>query len=143
VEDILGRDKYKAETVKKIKDCFDDGTDVDLVRCTDYYVIGELFKAYFRELKEPLLTSKLYSEWLKTNGITEQCSSSLTLSSDLPEVDRAAHLQECIKKLPTSNRNTLAVLIIFLCKLSRQSAVNKMTKEALARIFGGLLLREQ
>jgi myosin heavy subunit len=57
VENIFEKTEYQGLKVKQIKKYFDseEGYDIDLSKCGDFKIVGELLKAYFRELVDPLI----------------------------------------------------------------------------------------
>jgi hypothetical protein len=68
IENVFQRTEYKPAKVKQIKEFFDTGCDVDLQQCGDFYLVGELLKAYFRELPEPLIPRDLQGKFEELKG---------------------------------------------------------------------------
>lgn len=149
-EHILGKENYKPDKVKQIKHYFDQGPiqcgqnsqdsgyDVDLSKCGDYFIVGELLKSYFRELPSGLL-APVFEEMMQLRGF--YCQFLSLISTDIAnENDRITHIRKTVTDLPRENKVVLGALIVFLAKLSRKSALNKMTVERLAAIFGDYLL---
>lgn len=126
VEDIFGKTEYQVDKVKQIKKYFDEGYDVDLSKCGDFKIVGELLKAYFRELPESLIPIEISDKFT-------------TVLKETP--DKVNKIEELIESLPKANRKVLAALAIFLHKLSKKSDINKMTSTTLGEIFGPYLLR--
>lgn len=127
-KDILGAVRVPpANKVQDLKDGFYSGEAMDIPEDTDPYVVGELLKEYFRDLKKPLCTYKRYESFDRVN--------------DMPSAKQLRELRACIDDLPKVRRATLTVLIGFLHKVKALSNVNGMPSEKLAEVFGPLLLR--
>lgn len=142
VEDILAKENYKLDKVKHIKHYFDQGYEVDLSKCEDFYIVGELLKAYFRELPNAI-ASPVFDDLMKITGLKKKsCTAFLKQNVDMEsEEDRKQQIISSIKNLNPLDYSTLALLIMFLAKLSRKSGVNKMTVDKLGSIFGPHLVR--
>lgn len=91
----------------------------------DVHVIASTLKSYLRELPEPLLTYKLYNEWM-------------TLMT-CPENQRLKLAHDILKKLPSANKDNLTYLIHFLAKLSKHPE-NKMNSSNIAIVVAPNLL---
>lgn len=88
-------------------------------------MIASTLKSYLRELPEPLLTYKLYNEWMSV--------------MNCPEEMRLMLAQEILKKLPPANKDNLTYLIHFLAKLTKHPE-NKMTASNIAIVVAPNLL---
>ena len=128
VPEILTKSDYKPYAVNQIKSYAYRGYGVDLSKVRDPLVVSCLLKDYFKELREPLMTHKLYGEFVDIGGLPEGKS---TLKK----------LKDTLKELPTMRRATLAVLISFLADVAQHQDENHMNPSRLAEIFGPLLLR--
>lgn len=85
--------------------------DMDIAEGSDPYVIGELLKEYFRDLKQPLCTYKRYEEFDEINGAQPLPvlpsllpTSSTLFCADLPSVKQLRQLRVCIDELPKVRR---------------------------------------
>ncbi|KAM3850979.1 rac GTPase-activating protein 1-like [Vipera latastei] len=97
---------------------------LDLV--ADVHVICGILKDFLRNLKEPLVTFCLHSAFLQAAEILDES---------------ACHTELChvVMKLPATNRDTLAFLMLHLHRVT-QSPDCRMDRHNLARIFGPLLV---
>ncbi|XP_018399869.1 PREDICTED: rho GTPase-activating protein 44-like isoform X3 [Cyphomyrmex costatus] len=93
----------------------------------DPHVIAGALKSYLRELPEPLLTYKLYPEWMAAAKISH---------SDM----RLRALWEVLHKLPPANLENLRFLIKFLAVLTKNQDVNKMTPQNIAIVIAPNLI---
>ncbi|KAJ3424877.1 rho gtpase-activating protein 68f [Anaeramoeba flamelloides] len=87
------------------------------------HIMTGLLKLFFRELKEPLFTFKLFEEWNKAKTVNVIVS--------------------LIKKLPIEHQCTLKHLISFLKQVNEHSDENKMNAKNLAAVIGPNLTRSQ
>ncbi|XP_043258797.1 rho GTPase-activating protein 44-like [Colletes gigas] len=93
----------------------------------DPHVIAGALKSYLRELPEPLLTHKLYSEWMAAAKITYNET-------------RLRALWEVLHKLPTANLENLRFLIKFLAVLTKNQDINKMSPQNIAIVIAPNLI---
>ncbi|CAK9815978.1 Rho GTPase-activating protein 44 [Anthophora plagiata] len=93
----------------------------------DPHVIAGALKSYLRELPEPLLTYKLYPEWMAAAKITQS------------EI-RLRALWEVLHKLPQANLENLRFLIKFLAVLTKNQDVNKMSPQNIAIVIAPNLI---
>ncbi|KAK2585850.1 hypothetical protein KPH14_010444 [Odynerus spinipes] len=93
----------------------------------DPHVIAGALKSYLRELPEPLLTYKLYPDWMAAAKITHNET-------------RLRALWEVLHKLPPSNLENLRFLIKFLAVLSKNQDINKMSPQNIAIVIGPNLI---
>ncbi|KAM0729612.1 Rho GTPase-activating protein 17 [Formica fusca] len=93
----------------------------------DPHVIAGALKSYLRELPEPLLTYKLYHEWMAAAKITHNDT-------------RLRALWEVLYKLPPANLENLRFLIKFLAVLTKNQDVNKMTPQNIAIVIAPNLI---
>ncbi|XP_076162386.1 rho GTPase-activating protein 44 isoform X2 [Ptiloglossa arizonensis] len=93
----------------------------------DPHVIAGALKSYLRELPEPLLTYKLYSEWMAAAKITHNET-------------RLRALWEVLHKLPNANLENLRFLIKFLAVLTKNQDINKMSPQNIAIVIAPNLI---
>ncbi|XP_076389126.1 rho GTPase-activating protein 44 isoform X2 [Megachile rotundata] len=93
----------------------------------DPHVIAGALKSYLRELPEPLLTYKLYSEWMAAAKITHNEA-------------RLRALWDVLHKLPPANLENLRFLIKFLAVLTKNQDVNKMSPQNIAIVIAPNLI---
>lgn len=93
----------------------------------DVNVLASILKQYLRELPEPLLTNKLYKEFIS--------------AAQTPvEEERKIQLKKVLAKLPKENYVNLRYLIKFLCLVVEQSDKNKMNSHNVAIVMSPNLL---
>lgn len=102
----------------------------------DPHTVAGLLKLYLRELPEPLLTYRLYAQWIDTTlRIT-------TNVKDENYVDKSViELKEVIQQLPKAHYDNIQHLIRFLNLLTGHSDSNKMTATNLAITMAPSLIR--
>ncbi|XP_076299365.1 rho GTPase-activating protein 44 isoform X3 [Lasioglossum baleicum] len=93
----------------------------------DPHVIAGALKSYLRELPEPLLTYKLYPEWMAAAKITNNET-------------RLRALWEVLYKLPPANLENLRFLIKFLAVLTKNQDMNKMSPQNIAIVIAPNLI---
>ncbi|KAL1916248.1 uncharacterized protein VTP21DRAFT_5865 [Calcarisporiella thermophila] len=117
--------------VNKMKAAFDrDAEKVDLTSqdyADDVNNIASLLKLFFRELPDPLLTHKLYPEFIQSSKIEDGHL-------------RLIALHETVNRLPDPNYATLSYLMRHLDRVQQHSDENKMTISNLAIVWGPTLL---
>eukprot|EP00020_Sapocribrum_chincoteaguense_P009683 CAMPEP_0170743656 /NCGR_PEP_ID=MMETSP0437-20130122/7380_1 /TAXON_ID=0 /ORGANISM="Sexangularia sp." /LENGTH=437 /DNA_ID=CAMNT_0011082331 /DNA_START=44 /DNA_END=1353 /DNA_ORIENTATION=- len=114
-----------AKEIASVKSALDAGGALD--QRTDPIVVAGVLKQYLRELPEPLLTFKLYEEWLPLGRLSPA------------EFGPAAH--ELVKRLPSCFQSTLLVLLRFLSEVTEYEETNKMSSVNLATCIGPTILR--
>lgn len=131
-EEGLFRLTGSGSRVKRLKYSIDSGcfTLPLIPEYKDVHVLASTLKMYLRELPEPLLTYKLYNEWI-------HC-----VESQSDEHHRIAAVKTVLARMPQSNRDNLAFLMQFLSKLSKQPE-NRMTPTNIAIVMGPNLLWSQ
>ncbi|XP_043189725.1 rho GTPase-activating protein 45-like isoform X3 [Amphibalanus amphitrite] len=119
--------------VEKLCQAFENGAH--LVDLTDVHpnVIANVLKLYLRQLPEPLLCFRLYSDFIRIakDHPTNDC--------DVPSAVR--ELQAVVKRLPRPHHTTLAFLMHHLQRVSRGANTNNMPPSNLGIVFGPTLLR--
>ncbi|KAL3867788.1 hypothetical protein ACJMK2_040635 [Sinanodonta woodiana] len=96
-------------------------------------VISNVLKLYLRQLPEPLLTFRLYPDFIQLAKENMTCSPRKELVTK--------RLQILVDGLPFSNRKTCAVLMHHLQKVASYSDQNQMNASNLGIVFGPTLLR--
>jgi len=89
--------------------------------------IAGCVKQYFRDLSKPLMTYRLYNDFIGA-------------SKHKDEEERIREICQLLKKLPVASREMLKVLIRHLNKVSLKSDKNLMTASNLSVCFGPTLL---
>uniref|UniRef100_A0A4W3GUE6 Rac GTPase-activating protein 1 n=1 Tax=Callorhinchus milii TaxID=7868 RepID=A0A4W3GUE6_CALMI len=110
-------------TVKELKEKFLRSKTMPLLsKIDDIHAICGLLKDFLRNLKEPIVTFRLYSAFVEAAEISDDDNS-------------IAAMYRCVSELPRPNRDTLAFLIIHLQRVAK-SPKCKMDASNLARVFG-------
>ncbi|XP_053202961.1 rho GTPase-activating protein 45-like isoform X2 [Panonychus citri] len=130
--------------VEKLCQLF-ESCPVDSVDLNDVHpnVIANVLKLYLRQLPEPLITYKLYPEFIR---IAKQYPSSADGSgADLDDPSIADQLvvqyKQLTSSLPSVHNKTLAFLCYHLKRVADQSKINNMPSSNLGIVFGPTLLR--
>eukprot|EP01097_Dermamoeba_algensis_P003348 TRINITY_DN2357_c0_g1_i2.p1 TRINITY_DN2357_c0_g1~~TRINITY_DN2357_c0_g1_i2.p1 ORF type:complete len:871 (+),score=376.03 TRINITY_DN2357_c0_g1_i2:376-2613(+) len=129
-QDLLLKENYKPYAVNQIKNYAYRGYNIDLSQVKDPFVVAGLLKDYFKELKEPLLTYKLYKRFTDVGEMPE----GKAMLKDLKAL---------ISLLPPMRKATLTVLIGLLNKLAANESRNNMNVSTLASVFTPLILRPE
>ncbi|XP_066601578.1 rho GTPase-activating protein 44-like isoform X2 [Prorops nasuta] len=93
----------------------------------DPHVVAGALKSYLRELPEPLLTYKLYPDWMSAAKVANN-------------ENRIRALRDVLRKLPVANFENLRFLIKFLAILTKNQEVNKMSTQNLAIVIAPNLI---
>ncbi|KAL1131175.1 hypothetical protein AAG570_012411 [Ranatra chinensis] len=96
----------------------------------DPHIFAGVLKTYLRELPEPLLTHKLYDQWI--------AAAKLLYAGNNKEGMQA--LWSTLHNLPQSNLDNLQYLIKFLSSLASNKHTNKMTPQNLAIVVAPSLI---
>lgn len=99
-----------------------------LLEDKNVHVAANLLKLFFRELPEPLFTTRLYHEFINA----------IRLNDD--EYQQVA-LIKILDQLPVDHRRVLLYLFDHLIRVSEHSNKNMMHLENLAVVFGPTLMR--
>ncbi|UYV68880.1 hypothetical protein LAZ67_6001432 [Cordylochernes scorpioides] len=98
-------------------------------------VVASALKVFYRKLPEPILTMRLYQEFVK-------------LAKDYPTLQEGPETNQVIKKLrhivcklPPVHLDNLAFLIHHLFRVSQHSSENNMPASNLGIVFGPTLMR--
>ncbi|XP_060581329.1 rho GTPase-activating protein 44-like isoform X7 [Ruditapes philippinarum] len=125
-EEGLFRIAGMASKVKKLKASFDAGIEFEDSGELDPHTVAGAFKQYLRELPEPLLTFKLFPDFMA--------------AAQKPQDQRLQALWCVVDRLPKPNYDNFRYLIKFLSKLTEKSEVNKMTPGNIAIVIGPNLI---
>ena len=106
---------------------FDEEIDWDLF--TQCHSVGGALKQYLRDLPEPLLTFKLYDDWINA---TRQLRAN--------PGGGVGVIEALLAKLPKDHFLNLRYLVKFLDSLVKNADQNKMTSDNLATVMGPNLL---
>ncbi|XP_069955191.1 rho GTPase-activating protein 45 isoform X4 [Cherax quadricarinatus] len=120
--------------VEKLCQAFENGAN--LVDLTDQHpnVIANVLKLYLRQLPEPLLSFRLYPEFIR---IAKECP-----TGGGGECARTTEeLKELVRRLPRHHLNCLALLMHHLHRVTLHAPVNNMPSSNLGIVFGPTLLR--
>lgn len=115
--------------VQHIKKMFDKNivAAMNQVEEADIHALTGVLKLYFRELPEPLFTDKQYKSFTQAVELKD-------------EEGKEKCMLELLHSLPDANYYTIAFMIEHLARVAKNSAVNKMSINNLATIFGPTLL---
>lgn len=120
-----------AVLIQEYKQKFDTGEDVSFENESDPHAVAGLFKLYFRELPEPVMTWEHYDDFIIAESIVN------------PGL-RLRYLRYLIdNKVPPISRALLRRLVSFLRRVNEHSEVNKMPIHNIATVFGPNLLRQK
>ncbi|KAJ7324312.1 hypothetical protein JRQ81_017332 [Phrynocephalus forsythii] len=126
----LFRISGSATSVKLLKQKYDEGKEVDLVREGDVNSIASLLKLFLNELPVAVFPDNLCSEFFAPSE---------------GNINHTAECMRCLKRLlsslPKAHYCLFHFLIRFLLKVASYSYVNHMTLENLAIVFGPTLFR--
>jgi len=109
-----------------MKASFEKGNVPNFSACENPHSISGILDLYLRELPDPLLTNKLYEEFLSI--------------ADKPEEEKLGAMKRVIKKLPPENTQFLKHLLKFFRDIISHSAQNKMDLKNLSIVFAPILL---
>nr|CAD7405418.1 unnamed protein product [Timema cristinae] len=120
--------------IEKLCQAFENGADLVDLGDSQINVIATVLKLYLRQLPEPLLTFKCYSDMMR---IAKEWPSDK--SKDLNGA--LTKLKEVVKRLPRSHYLTLELLMLHLKRVSNHAGENSMPASNLGIVFGPTLLR--
>ncbi|XP_041978774.1 rac GTPase-activating protein 1 [Aricia agestis] len=108
--------------VKRLKERFLRGCGSPSLAGEDIHVVCGCIKDFLRSLREPLVSTALWSDFMH--------------AARLPEpADASAAIVQAVSQLPPPNRDTLAFLVLHLQKVA-ESPECEMGVDNLAKIFG-------
>ncbi|XP_074554088.1 rho GTPase-activating protein 8-like [Halichoeres trimaculatus] len=116
------RRSARVQIIKDVQKRYNLGKPVDFDEFSDVHVPAVILKTFLRELPEPLLTFRVYS----------QVQDLLNVESSL-RISRCKHI---VQSLPEHNFTVTKYLLQFLHMVSQESIVNKMSPSNLACVFG-------
>jgi len=136
--------------VDKLRQDFENSPP-DLVMLTDIspIVISNTLKSYFQELPEPLMTYKLYSDFVQVvksypeSSEEQQPQPADGMQPPQPPENVISALTTLCRRLTKPNLRTLAFLIHHLARVARERQANNMGAEALGVVWGPNLMRSR
>ncbi|XP_010897526.1 rho GTPase-activating protein 22 isoform X3 [Esox lucius] len=129
-EEGLFRMPGQTNHVRELQDAFDCGDKPLFDSNTDVHTVASLLKLYLRELPEPVVPYKNYTDFLVTAQL---------LAKDQEE--GIQELARQVKALPQVNYNLLRYICRFLDEVQSHASQNKMSVQNLATVFGPNILR--
>ncbi|XP_026761784.2 rac GTPase-activating protein 1-like [Galleria mellonella] len=108
--------------VKRLKERFLRGCGSPQLGSEDIHVLCGCIKDFLRSLREPLVSSALWSDFMDAARLSEPS-------------DATAAVVQAVSQLPQPNRDSLAFLVLHLQKVA-ESPECEMGIENLAKIFG-------
>uniref|UniRef100_A0A8C3XEB8 Family with sequence similarity 13 member C n=1 Tax=Cyanoderma ruficeps TaxID=181631 RepID=A0A8C3XEB8_9PASS len=119
-----------ANKVKELRQKYNQGEKVDLINDGDVDSVASLLKLFLKELPVAVFPDNICSGLLKTFQ-----------EHKLNTTECVENLRELLSCLPEAHQNLLQFLSAFLSKVATYSAVNFMTLENLAIVFGPALFK--
>lgn len=116
------RRSARVQLIKDVQKLYNLGKPVNFNEYGDVHVPAVILKTFLRELPEPLLTFRLYS----------QVQDLLNVESSL----RVTRCKQMVESLPEHHFIVAKYLLNFLHMVSQESIVNKMSASNLACVFG-------
>nr|XP_033784042.1 rho GTPase-activating protein 1 isoform X2 [Geotrypetes seraphini] len=120
------RRSANTQIVKEVQQKYNMGVPVNFQEYEDVHLPAVILKTFLRELPEPLLTFKLYNDFVNFSNVEEN--------------KQVENLRKILQTLPQENYEVLRFLTTFLVQVSARSDQNKMTNANLAVVFGPNLL---
>ncbi|XP_015721759.1 protein FAM13A-like isoform X2 [Coturnix japonica] len=116
--------------IKELKQKYNQGEKVDLINHGDVDSVASLLKLFLNELPVAVLPDNICTGMLKTFQ-----------EHRIDTTECIKNLRQLISCLPKAHQNLLQFLSAFLLKVATYSAVNCMTLENLAIVFGPALFK--
>lgn len=116
------RRSARVQLIKDIQKLYNLGKPVNFEQYSDVHVPAVILKTFLRELPEPLLTFRVYS----------QVQDIMKVESSL----RVTRCKQIIESLPEYDFIVAKYLLCFLHMVSQESISNKMSASNLACVFG-------
>lgn len=116
------RRSARVQLIKDVQKLYNLGKPVDFDQYADVHVPAVILKTFLRELPEPLLTFRVYS----------QVQDILSVESSL----RVSRCKQIVESLPEHHFIVTKFLLCFLHTVSQASIENKMSPSNLACVFG-------
>ncbi|XP_035220982.1 rho GTPase-activating protein 45-like isoform X2 [Stegodyphus dumicola] len=123
--------------VEKLCQSFENGAELVDLDGVHPNVVSNVLKLYLRQLPEPLLTYRLYPDFIKVAKDYPAQKS----DDNLATVGAVEDLRKLVQRLPPVHLSTLACLMHHLQKVSQHSDHNNMPPSNLGIVFGPTLLR--
>ncbi|XP_031563482.1 rho GTPase-activating protein 7-like isoform X2 [Actinia tenebrosa] len=111
--------KSRIQNLKEMMETDQDLTDFEGM---SPYDLADMLKEYFRDLPDPILTSKLAETFI-------------AIYSHIPEELRLEALQGAVLLMPDENREALQTLLLFLNDIAANAPVNQMNEKNLGVCF--------
>eukprot|EP01104_Vermistella_antarctica_P006579 TRINITY_DN1728_c0_g1_i3.p1 TRINITY_DN1728_c0_g1~~TRINITY_DN1728_c0_g1_i3.p1 ORF type:complete len:1033 (-),score=285.24 TRINITY_DN1728_c0_g1_i3:852-3857(-) len=115
------------DMVDDLRVSIDQGKEIDFEDLNDPHAISNLFKLWLRQLPEPLLTFKLYTEFIAASKIVD-------------DGQKLIEVQRLMAALPLPNRKAFQVVINLCTKVDAYQDVNKMNATNLAIVIAPNIL---
>nr|XP_021139005.1 protein FAM13C isoform X5 [Columba livia] len=116
--------------IKELKQKYNQGEKVDLINDGDVDSVASLLKLFLKELPVAVFPDNICSGLLKAFQ-----------EHKIHTTECIENLRQLLSGLPQAHQNLLQFLSAFLLKIATYSAVNFMTLENLAIVFGPALFR--
>ncbi|XP_072196335.1 protein FAM13A-like [Excalfactoria chinensis] len=116
--------------IKELKQKYNQGENVDLINHGDVDSVASLLKLFLNELPVAVLPDNICTGMIKTFQ-----------EHRIDTTECIKNLRQLISCLPKAHQNLLQFLSAFLLKVATYSAVNCMTLENLAIVFGPALFK--
>ncbi|NXI47620.1 FA13A protein, partial [Galbula dea] len=116
--------------IKELKQKYNQGEEVDLIHDGDVDSVASLLKLFLKELPVAVFPDDICSGLLKTFQ-----------EYKIHTTECIENLRQLLSSLPKAHQNLLQFLSAFLLKVATYSAVNFMTLENLAIVFGPALFK--
>ncbi|XP_032223242.2 rho GTPase-activating protein 7 isoform X3 [Nematostella vectensis] len=110
------------QRINNLKDMMEDNPEHTDFEGMSPYDLADMLKQYFRDLPDPILTSKLAETFI-------------TIHTYIPAELRVEAMQAAILLMPDENREALQTLLLFLNEVAENSAVNQMNEKNLGVCF--------
>ncbi|XP_055945774.1 rho GTPase-activating protein 45-like isoform X3 [Argiope bruennichi] len=123
--------------VEKLCQSFENGAELVDLDGMHPNVVSNVLKLYLRQLPEPLLTYRLYPDFIKVakDFPSQKCEDNLSTEAIIEE------LRKLVQRLPPIHLSTLKCLMHHLYRVSEHSNHNNMPPSNLGIVFGPTLLR--
>ncbi|KAG8195828.1 hypothetical protein JTE90_008525 [Oedothorax gibbosus] len=122
--------------VEKLCQSFENGAELVDLDGVHPNVVSNVLKLYLRQLPEPLLTYRLYPDFIK---VAKDFPSQK--AEDSSNEDVVEDLRKLVQRLPSIHSSTLKCLMHHLHRVSEHSNHNNMPPSNLGIVFGPTLLR--
>ncbi|XP_039575594.1 protein FAM13A-like isoform X7 [Passer montanus] len=119
-----------ANKIKALRQKYNQGEKVDLINDGDVDSVASLLKLFLKELPVAVFPDNICSGLLKTFQ-----------EHKINTTECIENLRQLLSCLPKAHQNLLQFLSAFLLKVATYSAVNFMTLENLAIVFGPALFK--